>query len=613
MPQLHTVFMLILVAANLVRAQGIITTLAGNGSISVSGDGGLATSAGIGFPAGVAVDGFGNVYIADWLGDRVRKVLASNGTILTVAGGGVPGFIGDGGSANSAGLIFPANSHIGLAVDSNNNLYIADYGNNRIRKVDQTTGIITTVAGAGSLGDFGFSGDGGPATAAKLNSPSGVALDSDNNLYIADTGNGRIRKVDISGVITTVVGRGNGNVLGDGGPALNAQLANPSDVVVDSKRNIYIADVGNHSIRKVSAAGIITTVASGAFGYCAPTSLPAARADIGVATGLSLDGADNLYIANKSANCVQVLETNNTISTLAGGGLVLRAEGVPATTAALGNVWAVAAETRGNFYLSDSNNFLVRKVTARTTPPSALPIVTSVVNGANFQVSLAPNSWITIRGSNLAPKTDTWDAFIIDVYLPTTVDGVSVTIGGKPAYVQYISPSQINVVSPPDIGVGLMQVVVTTPAGPSAPFTVLSSTYSPAFFTWPNNQPVATHANFTWAVKNGTFSGVQTIAAKPGEVIILWANGFGPTSTSPLPGILVPSSPVPFSTTQMPKISIQLVPATVYGAALAPGFAALFQIAFQVPADFPDGDYPITGSIGGSPFLSGGIVLTVKR
>ncbi len=588
-------------AAGLTYAQGIISTVAGNGGLIATGDGGQATSTAIGYPIGVAVDGSGNVYFADSFGKRIRKVLASNGVITTAAGGGSPASVGDG-PATSAGFVFPASTHVGLAVDGNGNLYITDVGNHRVRKVNPT-GLITTVAGAGSLGDSGFSGDGGPATAAKLNSPSGVALDTAGNIYIADTGNGRIRKVDTSGVITTVAGRGNGMVLGDGGPALNAQLANPSDVAVDSNGNIYIADVGNGAIRKVDSKGTITSVLHGGFGFCSPSPVAAARADVGRATGLVVDSSGNLYIANESANCVQELETNGIVSTLAGGGTNLRAEGVAATTAALGNVWAVAVEAGGNIYLTDSSNGLVRKVTPRSTPPSALPVVTGAVNGASFLAGIAPNSWATIRGSNLAPRTDTWNNSIVAGILPTTLDGVTVTIGGRPAYVQYISASQINVFVG-DSGTGLLQVVVTTPAGASAPFTVLSSTYSPAFFVWPGNQPVATHADFTWAAKSGTFSGATTVAAKPGEVVILWGNGLGPTSPPTPEGVQIPGTPT-YSTISLPTITVNLTPATVYGAALAAGFAGLCQVAFQVPASLPDGDYPVNGTIGGTPFAAG--------
>jgi uncharacterized protein (TIGR03437 family) len=237
-------------------------------------------------------------------------------------------------------------------------------------------------------------------------------------------------------------------------------------------------------------------------------------------------------------------------------------------------------------------------------------VVTSVVNGASFLAGIAPNSWATIRGRNLAPKTDTWDGSIIAGSLPITLDGVSVTIGGRAAYVQYISASQINVVVG-DVGAGLMQVVVTTPAGPSAAFTVLSSAYSPAFFAWPGDQPVATHTNFTWAVKNGTFAGTTTVAAKPGEVVILWGTGFGPTSPAAPVGVQIPATTT-YSTTSLPSISISLIPTTVYGAALAAGFAALYQVAFQVPDSLPDGDYVVTGTMAGSPF-AGSLMLSVRR
>lgn len=587
------------------NGQGIITTVAGNGGLIATADGGQATNTAIGLPVGVAVDSSGNVYFADSLGQRVHEVFAANGTIATVAGGGSPTSTGDG-PATSAGLFFPPSSHVGLAVAANGNLYITDTGNNRVRKVDPS-GKITTVAGTG---EFGFSGDQGPATAARVSSPKGIALDSQGNLYIADTGNGRIRKVDTNGIITTVAGSGNGFNLGDGGPALNAQFYTPSDVAVDNNGNIYIADFGNNAIRKVDSQGIIHSILHGGFGYCSPTPVAASAADIGRATGIAVDKSGNLYIANESADCVQELETNGKVSTVAGGGLTLNAENVPATTAALGSVWAVAVDSAGNIFLTDSNNGRIRKVTARTTPPSAVPVVTSVVNGASFQAGIAPNCWVTVRGTNLAPKTDTWNNAIIGGQLPPILDGVSVTIGGSPAYVEYISDTQINVVTGADLATGVLPVVVTTPTGASAAFSVYSSTYSPAFFVWPGNQPVASHAtDFSWAAKAGTFSGANTIAAKPGETIILWGTGMGPTSPPAPIGKQVSGGPY---TTPLPTIMILATNAKVYGAALATGYAGLYQLAFQIPADFPDGDYPINGTIGGAPFL-GATTLSVRK
>jgi uncharacterized protein (TIGR03437 family) len=613
-PSLPRAFSLVwsLLAVALASGQGIITTVAGTGTLSTTstGDGGPATSAALAAPVGVAVDSSGNVYVAERFSNKVRKITASTGVISPFAGGGSPANIGEGGPATQAGLVFTGAAHIGLAADTNGNVYIADPGNNRVRKVN-SNGVITTVAGVGGLGNSGFSGDGGPATADQLASPSGVALDSAGNIYIADSGNGRIRKVDTSGVITTVAGKGNGPTLGDGGPASNAQFSNPTEVAVDSSGNIYIADVGNNAIRKVDTIGKITSILHGGFGFCSPNTIAAVAADIGRAPGISVDKSGNLYIANSSANCVQELETNGTVSTLAGGGTNSKAENVPAITAALGTVAAVAVDKDANFFLADNSFSVIRKVTARVTPPSALPVVTSVLNGASFQAGISPNSWVTIAGRNFATKADTWDNSIIAGNLPSTLDGIRVTINGTPTFVQYVSQGQINIVAGADVPTGLVQVVVTTEAGASAPFTVNSVAYMPAFFMWPSSQPVATHADFSLAAKPGTFAGANTIAAKPGEVIILWGTGFGPTSPAAPVGVQV--SGATRSTTTLPVVQLQLQSTTVFGAALAPGYAALYQIAFQVPADFPDGDYPITGTIAGTPFLGGQALLSVRK
>src|SRR5205814_1565897 len=226
-----------------------INTVAGGGA----GDGGDATIANLNSPASVAVDSSGNLYIADLGNERIRKIAAATGIITTVAGNGVLGFTGDGGAATKASLNSPAS----VALDASGNLYIADYFNHRIRKIAAATGIITTVAGNGSPS---FAGDGGAATSASLNSPSGVALDASGNLYIADFFDNRIRKVDAaSGIITTVAGNGSFGFAGDGGAATSASLSGPAGVAVDAGGNLYIADYANHRIRKVAAVrGIMT-------------------------------------------------------------------------------------------------------------------------------------------------------------------------------------------------------------------------------------------------------------------------------------------------------------------------------------------------------------------
>ena len=230
-------------------ASGIVTTVAGTGTRGYSGDGGPATNAQVS-PAGLAVDGDGSLYIAD--NYRVRKV-SPDGTISTIAGNGNFGYSGDGGPAIDAQL-----SSLGLTIDTNGNLYISDVANNRIRKVSPA-GIITTVAGNGS---FGSSGDGGPASSAPLNNPSGLAIDAAGNLYIGEAPARRVRKVSTTGIITTIAGSDSSSIFfGDGGPATSAGLSSVDGLTLDSSGNLYIADTANGRVRMVSPGGIITTVA----------------------------------------------------------------------------------------------------------------------------------------------------------------------------------------------------------------------------------------------------------------------------------------------------------------------------------------------------------------
>ena len=236
-----------------------IKTVAGTGSRGYSGDGGEATSAAIDYPGSIVADEEGNLFIPDHNHNVVRKVDTS-GIITSIAGTGSSGYSGDGGLATSATLYYP----VGLSVDGKGDLFIADYKNHVIRKVD-TAGIITTVAGTGSRG---YSGDGGLATSATLYYPYKVAVDREGNLFIAEYGNNVIRKVDTAGIITTVVGTGSSGYSGDGGLATSATLSSPHGIAVDREGNLFIADYGNHVIRKIDTSGIITTIAgTGSDGY----------------------------------------------------------------------------------------------------------------------------------------------------------------------------------------------------------------------------------------------------------------------------------------------------------------------------------------------------------
>jgi uncharacterized protein (TIGR03437 family) len=319
--------------------------------------------------------------------------------------------------------------------------------------------------------------------------PWGIAMDTSGNLYVCDNEVGtRVHKVTPGGTRTIIAGNGSNGFSGDGGPATSAQLFEARAVAVDAAGNVYIADTGNLRVRRVDTSGNITTVAGG--GNTSPNEV-----DGGPPTGVNVGALD------------------------------------------------VAVDSTGNLYIYGGNRvYKVSCLSGGTTPPPAPAIsANGVVNGASFQPGVVANSWVTIQGTNLAPQTDDWSHSIVNRALPTSLDGVSVTMGGKPAYVYFISPGQLNVLAP-DVPAGPLTVTVTTAGGTSAAFATTATAYGPAFFLWPGNQVVATRQDYSYAAKAGTFAGATTVPAKPGDVIILWATGFGPTMPTAPPGVSVPAS-----------------------------------------------------------------------
>ena len=362
------------------------------------GDGGSAISAGLNLPSAVALDAVGNLYIADPYDYRIRKV-ETNGIIITMAGGGT-NFIGDGSTATNAILLHPR----GVAMDTSGNLYIADDYNNRIRKV-WTNGIITTVAGNGNPG---FWGDSGAATNAGLSSPSSVAFDTVGNLYIADSSNNRIRKVETNGIITTVAGNGTAAYFGDGSAAINASLWGPFGVTLDVIGNLYIADLYSNRIRKVGTNGIITTIAgngNGApnFGAYSGDGGTATNAGLYWPTGVAIDAAGNLYIADEYNNRIRKVGTNGIIATVAGnGGYGFSGDGGVATNASLHMPSGVAIDAAGNLYIADSNNHRIRKVTFLSTPQNFAVLYSTTNRQLSFQLSGTPNyPYILLSTTNL--------------------------------------------------------------------------------------------------------------------------------------------------------------------------------------------------------------------
>jgi hypothetical protein len=325
---------------------GVISVVAGGSQPGFSGDSGPAATAQLNEPKGIAIDTAGNLYVSDRGNNVVRKI-TTNGIIITLAGSGKEGYNGDGGPAISARLDSPD----GVAMDSAGNLYIVDTGNSCVRKVD-ASGRITTVAGQGPKydGDFGgYSGDGGSAVSAKLHFPKGISIDLAGNLYIADTDNNRIRKVDAEGKITTVAGSGPKGYGGDDGPAISAQLSAPSGVAVDPMGNLYIADTDNRRIRKVDTRGIITTVAGNGTEGSESDGCPAVAALLNFTSGIALDMVGNLYIAEGR---IRRVDQTGTITTAAGNGQEAGDKGGPAILANV-SAAAVTVDGTGTIYFSD--------------------------------------------------------------------------------------------------------------------------------------------------------------------------------------------------------------------------------------------------------------------
>ncbi len=336
-----------------INGSGIISTVVGTGQKGYNGDGIAATAANINYSFGACADASGNIFVAESDNHRIRKINTS-GVITTICGKGNSGFSGDGSSGYGAQLYGP----VAVSADLGGNIYVADIRNNRIRRI-AASGIITTVAGSGT-GTGGYSGDGGQATSASLNSPSSVCVDVNGNIFIADCGNDRIRKVNTSGVISTIAGNGTAGFSGDGGAATNAKLSMPLGVAVDTSGNVYIADANNCRIRKVNTSGIISTlVGSGTCGFSGDGG-SAVSADISV-LGVSVDIMRNVYIA--SAGRIRKVNLSGIINTIVGtGGVGFSGDGGLATAAQINVYGPPAIDIYGYIYIADCYNNRIRKV-----------------------------------------------------------------------------------------------------------------------------------------------------------------------------------------------------------------------------------------------------------
>jgi sugar lactone lactonase YvrE len=406
---------------------------AGPPTAGYNGDGGPANGAQLQLPVGIAVDGAGNLYIADSANNAIRKV-TTDGSISTIAGLGptAPGFSGDGAAASTANLWGP----LDVAVDSSSNIYIADTNNANVRKIT-TDGNINTIAGSTAIVSnvltiaFGYAGDGGGATLAKLAGPAGVAVDSSGNLYIATYADNRIRKVDSKNNISTFAGNSGYGFAGDGGPATSAQLSAPRGIAVDSGGNLYLADRWNNRIRKI-AGGNLTTIAGNGLGSFGGDGGSPANAQLSAPDGVATDKAGNVYISDLLNNRVRMVSPAGVISTIAGNGLSgFSGDGGAATSAQLSQPAGLAVDAAGNLYIADSNNGAIRKVT-----PGG---IISTVAGTGGTFGFSGDGGAATSAKMMAPFAVTLDSqgnlYIADYYgwirKVTASTGVISTLAGN--------------------------------------------------------------------------------------------------------------------------------------------------------------------------------------
>lgn len=575
-----------------VASDGVLTTLAGNGTENFAGDGGAATAAQLNTPTAVALDFQGNLYIADSLNNRVRQV-APGGTIGTFAGTGVPGFAVD--SGPPAGAQF--NTPEGVGVDPAGIVYIVDTLNSRVRQL-APGGNILTYAGNGNASYFG---DGLPASRAAINHPEGIALDAAGNVYIADTLDNAVRKVS-NGTITTFAGSGPPGFGGDGGPATGARLDHPGAVAVDAAGNVYVADTGNNRVRRIDPLGGITTVAGNGDTTFGGDGGPALSASLSGPRGVAVDRAGNLYIADTGHNRIRRV-TGGTITTIAGNGTCCYSgDGGSAPGAQLNMPRGLWVDAGGSVYVADSGNQAIRML----QQVSAARLIGAVTNAATNQTgAVAPGELVAIYGSGLGPAQtvpfQVNGAGLVD----TQLAGTEVLFNGVAGPVIYTSATQVSAIVPYGVSGNSVQMVVQYQGLSTAPVSVPLAATAPGIFSADGSGRGGAAARN----QDGSLNNSGSPAAG-GSIVTFYATGEGLTAPAGVDGKIAGGVlPKPIATV---TVTIGGVPATVQFAGGAPnGVAGVMQVNVTVPSLLPPGSaaLSITAGAASSP---PGVTLAVR-
>ncbi len=586
----------LLLAGSVANAQQyVISTVAGTGgSPGWSGDGGPASSAQFVNPIRVALDAQGNIYITDYSNQSIRVVNHTTGVVNSIAGNGAFGFSNDGASSNGAQLADPHD----VVIDPAGNIYIADTLNSRVRVIN-TSGTINTFAGTGQRG---FSGDNGPATGAQLSMPAGLALDKNGNLYIADYGNGTVRRVDKNGTITTVAGVGFvefGAAPGDGGPATQAYLEMPYSVAADAAGNIFIGDIGTSSIRKVGTDGKIATYVQNF-----------------EAQNFAMDAGGNIYFADYRKHTVGKILPGGTQLWIAGDGISGYAgDGGFATAAQLSEPYGVAVDASGNVYVADTGNAVIRKLSPIAFSIGAVANAASIkafapplAGQGDASTAISPGEIVVLFGSGLGPAALTV-ASPTGGFFPTSVAGTTVSFNGTPAPLVYTSAGVVAAIVPYSLdGQTSAQVSITYQGKVSATRTVPVALTAPGVFT-----ADASGSGQAAAVnQDGTLNGLAH-PAPIGSIVALYATGEGQTNPAGVNGKLANIAPYP-APNQFVSVTVGGLPASVAYAGAAPTLVAgVMQLNVQIPSGIvPSASVPVVVQIGGAPSPPVSIVVSAQ-